>query len=219
MERLALFLAWSEQCAWCRRPIFFSEMEVEHVIPKSLQGQDLRDALTLHALGENYDLNALENLVPSCGPCNSGKGKRLAPATPAISLILTTAQERAPSIRAAAARFATRQAIEKAVEVVLANADPVLDQAALIAAGKQLDTELPEVTGTSARRLHPLLDLVLDPDRWAPVSGTKHAISVADGQTGGIIGSDPSFLCSRCGSHGPWNGITCLSCGNREAPD
>jgi 5-methylcytosine-specific restriction endonuclease McrA len=219
LQRLALFKAWNEECAWCRLPIFFSEMEVEHIIPKSLKDEDRAYALDLHGLHADYDLDAVENLVPSCGPCNRGKGKRIAPTTPALSLLLETAQERADLITSMAARFAKRKEVEKAAAVVLGNADAVAGDAALEAAAAVLDAEVREVTGQPVRRLHPLLTLVLDPNRWTVVSGTKHAITVVDGRTGGIIGKDPSFQCSRCLSHGPWNGIICMTCGNREAPD
>jgi hypothetical protein len=219
LQRLALLQAWGEQCAWCGRPIFFTEMEVEHIIPKSLKGEKLAHALELHALAEHYDVNSLENLVPSCGPCNTGKGKRLAPTTPAVSLLLDTACERAASIASTAAELAKKAKVEKAAAVVLASAEEVADEAALRAAAEVLNAELREVTGEPVHRLHPLLGLVHDPDRWTVVSGTEHAITVADGHTGGIIGKGPTFQCSRCGSHGPWNGIICMSCGNREAPD
>jgi hypothetical protein len=45
MTRLAMFEAWKERCIWCHRPLFFDQMEVEHVLPKSLPSRASHSSL------------------------------------------------------------------------------------------------------------------------------------------------------------------------------
>jgi hypothetical protein len=61
--------------------------------------------------------------------------------------------------------------------------------------------------------------LMIAPD-WVVTEVQGHRVSVTSGQFGVTSTSnDPSWICSQCGNKGPWNGIVCLSCGNREEPD
>src|SRR4051794_24640331 len=100
LTRLAMFEVWGRRCTWCSRPLFFNEMEVEHLIPKGLQGIDRDDALTAHGRTLDFDLDTLENMAPSCGPCNRGKGAKPPPNAPVIALTLERANDLAPKIRA-----------------------------------------------------------------------------------------------------------------------
>lgn len=63
LTRLALFESWGEKCVWCGRPLFFNEMEAEHLLPKSLQGRQRVAVLEEHGRGADFDLEALENLA------------------------------------------------------------------------------------------------------------------------------------------------------------
>ena len=47
LERLALFKLWGEKCAWCNEPLVFSRMEVEHLVPKHMTGDELKKVLEL----------------------------------------------------------------------------------------------------------------------------------------------------------------------------
>lgn len=98
LTRLAIFKAWNERCVWCRIPLFFSEMEVDHVIPKSLDSEYAVPLIAAHGLADDFDLRSLENLTVSCGPCNAGKGRKPPPEAPSITLVLATARSHAPGI-------------------------------------------------------------------------------------------------------------------------
>jgi len=115
LTRLALFVAWDERCVWCRLPLFFDEMEVEHLLPKSLEGKAKEDALSQHGRPADFDLNSLENLAPSCRPCNGGKGKQLPPDAPIVATLLEKARSRASDIRDDATRFASNRRIQNAL--------------------------------------------------------------------------------------------------------
>lgn len=56
------------------------------------------------------------------------------------------------------------------------------------------------------------------PEKWTLVSKSGNMATVTAGKRTGntpIKNHGIDFKCSRCEYYGPWNGITCLSCGNR----
>lgn len=59
------------------------------------------------------------------------------------------------------------------------------------------------------------------PHGWDIVSekGTVGPLVASNGIISGITGSHSSYICPTCGFNGPWNGVICLSCGNRSMPD
>ena len=51
----------------------YSSFEVDHLVPKSLTGDKLDQALADYGLPVSFDIYALPNLVPSCRPCNGSR--------------------------------------------------------------------------------------------------------------------------------------------------
>lgn len=73
--RFALFEAWENGCYWCKKPVDFTIIEIDHIIPKSVDDDKLQQIVHNYSLNPNYDLNAVYNLAPICRPCN-GKGEK-----------------------------------------------------------------------------------------------------------------------------------------------
>jgi hypothetical protein len=75
IERIALWMAYSRRCPYCGEPIQFRELEVDHIIPDSLEKDPHRlDQLKSDlALSPGFTLNSLSNFLPSHGGCNSRK--------------------------------------------------------------------------------------------------------------------------------------------------
>jgi hypothetical protein len=202
-------------------------MEVEHLIPKSLTGAKLDALLATHGLPSDYDLNATQNLAPSCGPCNRGKGARVPPETPVVSLLLEAARKRAPKVEADAKAFATKAEVDVALGVIMATAESgALDEEVWTVLRDAVDTVAPALQATVAPdttvavALHPAVSLLFEPSRWQIVKGDSSEVAtVSDGKVVGYTGTHWSFACSFCGSHGPWNGMICLTCGHRDPPD
>lgn len=73
--RAALWEAYGKRCFWHGEPIAFAELEIDHLIPESLEKKplELKKILNIASLPMDYDLQALQNLVPSCGTCNGKK--------------------------------------------------------------------------------------------------------------------------------------------------
>lgn len=63
------------QCCYCRRPLLFGEMQIDHIIPEAVLDNPLRlaEAKAELSLLSTFDGQGLDNLVPACGPCNRTK--------------------------------------------------------------------------------------------------------------------------------------------------
>ncbi|WP_146088926.1 HNH endonuclease [Nocardia cyriacigeorgica] len=100
--RLALLHAWSERCYWCKTKRQFSEVEIDHVIPRSLTKAQ-QDQLVEQLLGTDavpgFDVDAVTNLAPSCrNPCNSEKSAHVYDA-PRYVEVLQRVIAKAPDVR------------------------------------------------------------------------------------------------------------------------
>lgn len=168
LVRLAMFDAWDAKCVWCQRPLFFNQMEVEHLIPKSLDTpgseKELAATLQLRGLGAGYDVHALENLGPSCRPCNGGKGAKPPPNAPIISLLLEKARDKAPAIRQTAETMRGDRRIERSATILRDGAEAGNPKAvdALRKAAASLNMAFEEVTGRRVSHLHTALDQLAD---------------------------------------------------------
>lgn len=73
--RFALFDAWKCRCYWCSKPVDFTVVEIDHIVPKDLAETALKEAVSAYGLRVDYDLHAPYNLAPICRPCN-GSGQK-----------------------------------------------------------------------------------------------------------------------------------------------
>jgi 5-methylcytosine-specific restriction endonuclease McrA len=73
--RFALWQAWGMKCYWCDTPKSYLEVEIDHIVPKRLSKDDLKQALTNYGLPVDFDLQDPRNLAPICDPCN-GPGRK-----------------------------------------------------------------------------------------------------------------------------------------------
>jgi hypothetical protein len=197
-------------------------MEVEHLVPRSLSGVELREVLDLHGLGPSYDLLAMGNLAPSCGPCNRGKGAKPPPTAPVIARLLADAARKAPAIHARAVQYGKRRALEKSLAVVFAEtATNAASLERLQQAVAAVASEVRHATGEIITRVHPAVRYLADANRWEVLHDLgPDVVLVDDGQYIGQAGTHRSWECPICGSHGPWSGNRCLNCGRLDpGPD
>ena len=76
----AIWKAHGHKCAYCGR--FFDDpahQTVDHVIPLAILNREQKKAQLFTELGldENYDLNALDNLLPADTTCNFRKADNI----------------------------------------------------------------------------------------------------------------------------------------------
>ena len=74
--RVAIWEAHGRQCAYSGEAIRFAELQIDHVIPKHLSSKptELSGLLQQYGLAENFDLDGIENLLPTLGRANGQKG-------------------------------------------------------------------------------------------------------------------------------------------------
>lgn len=120
-------------------PLYYNQMQIDHVIAKRTRSDDLSAILAHHGLAPDYDVWATENLVPSCGPCNSAKGNRPPVSSPATSQMMAEASRKADGIREESDRFATARGLDKHL-LALANASKSSPEA--LAASRDAVTEI-----------------------------------------------------------------------------
>ncbi|EJL6735015.1 DUF4258 domain-containing protein [Vibrio parahaemolyticus] len=79
--RSCLWNIHKRKCFYCKEPIQYVELEVDHVIPESLSQNDkeFEKVKADYGLVKDFDLFGHQNLAPSCNSCNSDKSDNLLP--------------------------------------------------------------------------------------------------------------------------------------------
>lgn len=90
LARKAIWGANKKACQYCKEPILFPDLEIDHVVPEDARGN--RSLFVELRLSEDYDVDALSNLVPACGPCNNRKRERIIPELILMTLDSTNAR-------------------------------------------------------------------------------------------------------------------------------
>jgi hypothetical protein len=77
IKRQALWHAHNKRCAYCREPLSFGDLCVDHIIPQGLGNQpdELAKILSDLELCDDFDLFDYGNWAPSHARCNLQKGK------------------------------------------------------------------------------------------------------------------------------------------------
>ena len=77
--RTAIWVGYDKKCLYCRQPILFDDMHVDHFIPESINPQTLQDLKNNHLVPGCYNVRGDYNLVASCVTHNSMKSDDLVP--------------------------------------------------------------------------------------------------------------------------------------------
>ena len=64
-ERYIVYLGDGGRCFWCGIPVFYSDVQVDHVFPEDLLDDpaELQRVKVEYGLGDNFNLNSFENWV------------------------------------------------------------------------------------------------------------------------------------------------------------
>ncbi len=100
IDRRALWEAHRKRCLYCRQPLLFKELLIDHVVPEALLKAPERwaDIRVSYGLGDAFDVQGDGNLAPACYSCNSEKLDRLLPPEQ-LAIVLARAQERLAEVR------------------------------------------------------------------------------------------------------------------------
>jgi len=79
IQRMAIWKAYKGKCEYCRELIPFSDLEIDHILPKSLlDNPDELERIKLeYGLGSEFEINSYYNGIPSCKKCNRTKSDRI----------------------------------------------------------------------------------------------------------------------------------------------
>ncbi|MEP7736204.1 hypothetical protein ABKW28_00995 [Nocardioides sp. 31GB23] len=122
--RSVLHSLYKSRCYWCGKLKDFADIETDHIIPKTLRGRALEQALSRLGLPHDFDLNNPANLAPICGRCNGPgtKGSLDMTHLPVVASHLRTAQRFKPEVERRVREFTNRRGLAAAF-VTLSAAD------------------------------------------------------------------------------------------------
>ena len=72
--RLALWNANQRKCFYCAEPVFYRDLEIDHIVPEKTTVEQLMELRSRIGLPTDFALNSLYNLVPTHHGCNNRKG-------------------------------------------------------------------------------------------------------------------------------------------------
>ena len=234
-ERYIVYLADGGKCFWCGIPVFYSDVQVDHVFPEDLLDHpaELQRVKVEYGLGDNFNLNGFENWVTCHQGCNLRKRNTLLHNAPRTLMMASMLMARAPKLAMESRKFAERKYAERILGMLASGLTAGSISRADVLELVEDPPRISIVSATPAVTIHISKDIELivpnSPTASVASLGWKiHWVSgniayVNDGRVGGMIPNvanpHPSWLCSRCGCYGPWDGIICRNCGNREEPD
>jgi hypothetical protein len=216
-------------------PVFYSDVQIDHVFPEDLLGDSeaLEKVKSDYGLGADYNINGFENWVTCHQGCNLRKRNAVLPNAPQTLFTVAQLKQRAPKLESESKRYVTKKRAEEILGLL----------ASALTAGSltrgdvlELISDPPQVPIVSSEpevaiRLSKNIELLVpnspaasvESQGWKIHSVTGNIAYVHDGRVGGVIPNvaNPhrSWQCSQCGFYGPWDGIICRTCGNREEPE
>jgi hypothetical protein len=145
-QRRAIWEAHGKRCAYCREPLLFKDLEVDHVIPRDAftDPDKLQQIRLEQGLPDLFNPEGYENLSAACGACNRRKlAEMLAPGRLAIELALASKyaiqiQDRVRLLAEADQRDRVRLAINSA----LASGQVTPEEIEQLAANENLDARI-----------------------------------------------------------------------------
>ena len=234
-ERFTVFTADGGKCFWCGVPLLYRDVQIDHVFPEDLQERaaELEQVRVNYGLGTDFGLNAFGNWVTCHQGCNLRKTNTILPNSPSTLFIVSQLRRRATDLEIFRVKFVKNTKREH----VLAMLSSAMEQGNVEASDiEDLIHELPPIAVANASGKDSTITLS---EKWNIVPGSPAASAIArgwtlsgvhgnvafvnDGRVGGLVPNverpHSSWQCSQCGSYGPWDGIICRTCGNREEPD
>lgn len=88
-KQFALWRAHGQRCQYCKEPLIFKDIWVEHILPYKLKKTDteLKRILSEYGLPDNFELDDYENWLPTHHHCNRDKGGRIPDKSEALHFI------------------------------------------------------------------------------------------------------------------------------------
>jgi hypothetical protein len=207
LGRWVMHSIYDGACWICGTYVELRDMRVDHIIPPA----QFSVALSRGFVDAEFNVDGLENLLPSHDRCNIIKSNRL------IDFYTGLGIERARSNMEKVASRIGHLMSSNAVSGALVRIEQHIDAGDLTASDRALlrqALERAEETELKSRYDH----------RWTNIQKMNESMVRASGPYGrGVawVGQNKNsdYLCPNCESTGPWEGIRCCMCGYRGMPD
>jgi hypothetical protein len=162
-HRQAIWLAYGRKCFYCRDPLAWDDLQIDHVVPERLaESDEQRRALFRDlAIPDDWDLQADANLVASCSRCNSDK-LALVPSPNQMMILLAQAgakASRVSELRAGCEKGQRTQLLLARLETALALGHVQVEEVERIRRAVDAEPDAPVRFGSS---LEFLGDIVLN---------------------------------------------------------
>ena len=95
-QRWAIWTAYGMKCAWCKKLLDFTEVDIDFVIPRSVSKIVLNSILKDYELGQDFSMNSLSNWVPACFKCVKSRSKgafRPVPGLPGLFKLIRNSEQ------------------------------------------------------------------------------------------------------------------------------
>jgi hypothetical protein len=73
--RSVLHKVWGYTCYWCNWVKDFNDIQIDHIIPRTAEGERLQQLKTQFGLPADFDIHDPRNLAPICPSCNGPRHK------------------------------------------------------------------------------------------------------------------------------------------------
>lgn len=119
IEKEALWLSFDGKCWICERRVEYSEMEIDHLIPKSIFRNTEKLSMILENCGlpNHFDLFGFENLRPAHGRCNRAKSDII---SPVIAFEIVRGRSKAKTAIELSKRLSRRSNVSRAIRILKA---------------------------------------------------------------------------------------------------
>lgn len=122
--REALWEAHRQKCFHGGGELLLRDMEVDHLVPEALKDDQEALATLCNRVGlpSDFDITAVENLVPSCPRCNGRKGELIL-GDGALAIALAKARDISPRVRDLELKKRTEHDLESTLRAVARSID------------------------------------------------------------------------------------------------
>lgn len=115
--RSVLYDLWGGRCYWCGRPKQYGDVDIDHIVPRTIGADRLKELTAELLLSEDFDVHDPLNLALICRTCNGpgDKGSHDFSQFPRVLTRLRSAQKLRGKVITRVARFADAGAVASAL--------------------------------------------------------------------------------------------------------
>lgn len=214
-ERFSIWKNYDLKCFWCEEPLRIMDVTIDHILPERLldSEQEFNDIKEKYSLPVTFKINDFCNWVPCHGKCNSKKGRKIYPGTPAFLMILDGVMKKSSLVRNFHDKLIETSKSDKEIGNLLVSLEKgiIKDSDLLILLTR---TKFKEYNYLEKEEKFKKMI----PEGWKIIHVDEYGNGIiTNGNKGGLIPLtlDPhhSWKCPHCHEYGPWNGSKCVNCG------